>query len=63
MTDGPPQDDLRSQAKQSARGVAVAPHASRRALLGPGSDDIWHAEQIHDSLEYWADDRTILIAA
>jgi hypothetical protein len=43
-------NDLRSQAKQSAPGVAVAPHASRQALLGQGSDDTRHAEQIHDRL-------------
>jgi hypothetical protein len=58
-----PENDLRFQATQSVHDVAVAPHASRQALLGLGSDDMWNAEQIHDPLEYWADDRTILIVA
>jgi hypothetical protein len=38
-------NDLRSQATQSVHDVAVAPHASRQALLGLGSDDTWHAER------------------
>jgi hypothetical protein len=56
-------NDLRFQARQNIHDFAVAPHASRQALLGLGSDDMWHAEQIHDPLEYWSDDRKILIAA